>query len=102
MPMSCLRRVRIISNRVCSSWSVRVAEGSSITMIFAFMLSALAISTICCCATLSSATGVRTSIFSPTRCRTSSASLYIFFQSMKGVLAFLGSLPRKMFSATLR
>ena len=53
--------VRMIANRRAISGSESAAVGSSITRMRAFCDSALAISTICCCATPSRCTGVRVS-----------------------------------------
>ena len=78
----------------------RAAVGSSMMRIFAFMDSALAISTNCCWATESEPTGVVGLKSAPTASSSFFASLLARAQLMKGPR--LNSWPMKMFSATDR
>ena len=62
--------------------------------------SALAISTICCLATVSRLTVVFEEMFRCRDCISSSVIRFCCFLSIKG--PFIGSRPTKMFSATVR
>ena len=97
-PFACRRLM--ISNSWSISRSVRVAVGSSSTRILELKLMALAISTICCWATLKSPTRVWVFRSMPSPSRIFLASRCMVASSMK--MPFLCARPMKMLSATLR
>ena len=82
-----------------SRWD-RDAVGSSMIRIFAFMDSALAISTSCCWPTVSEPTEAVGLRLASMESSSFLASRFIFGQSIKGPI--LNSWPMKMFSATDR
>lgn len=96
----CSFSVPMIENRISVSREVSEEVGSSIMTTFASTLTALAISTICWRAMLSSPTGLLTSPSMPSRRKSACASSNIFFHWT--MPRALGCRPRKMFSATVR
>ena len=100
IPISFARRSRMILNNSSISASVSAADGSSNTITFASWEIAFAISHICCFPT------VRRLIFSVGSISMFSipksflASSFIFASSIRP--PFIGSLPIKMFCATVR
>lgn len=100
MPHPFSLRLWMIRNKSSISLAVRAEVGSSIIRIFAWVDSALAISTICCLDTNRSPTtwcGSK-SIFSSSRIFLASSSISLFDRTM----SFTFSRPRNMFSVTDR
>ena len=98
MVMPCVRRRLTVSNMTFCSFSVSVAEGSSMISRRQLRLIALQISTICFCATERLDTISSTFSESPSCVSSLSASTRMRFQSIRPFL--YSHLPRNTFSAT--
>ena len=94
-------RSRMLSNSASTSLPVSAAVGSSMMITSAEKDSALAISTICICPTLSDETSSRSEMEVLTLSRSLRACRFIAVQSMLPAQP-VGCRPRKMFSATVR
>ena len=92
----------ITRNSASVSRSVSAAVGSSIMRILASKDSALAISTICCVATVRSPTFASGFRLSPTRSRRALVSSRIFLGDRLNRVPENCSRPKKMFCSTVR
>ena len=96
-------RLRTLSNSLAASAPEITAVGSSRIRIFGSATSALAISTICCRATLSELTSAAGSISGkPKSASTRAAMRFASGQSTTKESPRVGMRPSSMFSATLR